>query len=79
MENREIYAVELREPYEGVVAQTLHMTYAGALGSAQAMMSREGGVWEEINFNQAITVSELLREWQDHHGTIQIRKKYLAD
>ena len=78
MENREFYLVELREPYEGAVAQTFHQTFAGALGCAQVKMSREGGVWEEINFNEDITVSELLREWQDHHGTVQIRKKVLA-
>ncbi len=79
MENREFYTVELREPYEGILAQTFHMTYAGALGSADAFMTREGGVWEDVHFNKEITVSELMREWQDHHAIIQIRKKYLAD
>ena len=79
MENREFYLVELREPYEGAVAQTFHQTFAGALDAAQVMMSREGGGWEESNFNEDITVRELLREWQDHHGTLQILKKFLAD
>ena len=79
MENREIYTVELREDWEGVLIQTLHMTYAGALASAQEMMQVEGGVWEDIHFDKDITVDELLREWQDHRGAIQIRKKVLAD
>ncbi len=79
MENREFYLVELREPWEGAVAQTFHQTYAGAIASAQVMMSKEGGVWEDVHFDKDITTSELLREWQDHHGVIQIRKKYLAD
>tara|TARA_R100000152_G_C6778855_1_gene209907 strand:+ start:3365 stop:3604 length:240 start_codon:yes stop_codon:yes gene_type:complete len=79
MENREIYTVELREDYEGVLVQTLHMTYAGALASAHEIMQVEGGVWEDIHFDKDITVNELLREWQDHRGAIQIRKKFLAD
>ena len=79
MENREFYTVELREPYEGILAQTFHMTYAGALGSADAFMNREGGVWEDVHFNKEITVSELMREWQSDPAIIQIRKKVLAD
>ncbi len=79
MENREIYTVELREDWEGVLIQTLHMTYAGALASAHEIMQVEGGVWEDIYFNKDITVNELLREWQDHRGAIQIRKKVLAN
>ena len=79
MENREFYTVELREPYEGILAQTFHMTYAGALGSADAFMNREGGVWEDVHFNKEITVSELMREWQSDPAIIQIRKKDLAD
>ena len=76
MENREFYLVELREPYEGAVAQTFHQTFAGALGSAQVMMSREGGVWEDVHFDKE---GPLMREWQDHHGTLQLLKKFLAD
>ena len=79
MENREFYTVELREPYEGILAQTFHMTYAGALSSVDAFMDREGGVWEDVHFDKDITTSELLREWQADIAFIQIRKKYLAD
>ena len=79
MESREFYTVELREHYEGILAQTFHMTYAGALGSADAFMTREGGVWEDVLFNKDITVSELMREWDGGYAFIQIRKKQLAD
>ena len=79
MENRDFYTVELREPYEGILAQTFHMTYAGALGSADEIMQVEGGVWEDVHFDKDITTSELLREWDSRAAFIQIRKKYLAD
>ena len=79
MENREIYTVELREDYEGVLIQTLHMTYAGALASAHEIMQVEGGVWEDVHFDKDITTSELLREWDGGYAFIQIRKKVLAD
>ena len=79
MESREFYTVELREHYEGILAQTFHKTYAGALGSVDAFMEREGGVWEDIHFDKEITTSELLRELQADAAFIQIRKKYLAD
>ena len=55
------------------------MTYAGALASAHEIMQVEGGVWEDIHFDKDITVDELLREWQDYRGAIQIRKKLIAD
>ncbi len=79
MKDREFYTVELREAYEGILAQTFHMTYAGALGSAQEIMTREGRIWEDVLFNKDITTSEVLREWQSDPAFVQIRKKVLAD
>jgi len=79
MENREFYSVELREPYEGILAQTFHASYAGAVGSASAIMAREEGVWQDVQFDKDITTSELLREWDGGYAFVQIRKKYLAD
>ena len=84
MESKEFYSVELRETYEGILAQTFHRTYAGALASAHDMMEMESaaysrGVWEDVHFDKDITTSELLREWQSDPAFVQIRKKVLED
>ena len=85
MESKEFYSVELRETYEGILAQTFHMTYAGALASAHDMMDMESaaysrGVWEDAHSGQTvIDDGDILREWKSDPAFVQIRKKVLED